>query len=139
MVKKFAPLALALALLAGAPLEAPEDCRVSNTTPAVIRTIRHGDGVVTSSWGVPLVPFKLYKVDDGTGEVTVVSQDGRVADARARASACKGRVNEFATFGGQSRRPAPAQEHLVQGILRIWIGIWELRSLRFPDQIPITR
>ena len=48
------------------------------------------DGVVTSSWGVPLVPFKLYKVDDGTGEVTVVSQGGRtptrgVACARHRA------------------------------------------------------
>ena len=35
------------------------------------------DGVVTSSWGVPLCRYKLYKVDDGTGEVTVVSQDGR--------------------------------------------------------------
>ncbi len=31
------------------------------------------DGVVTSSWGIPLMPFKLYKVDDGTGEMTVVS------------------------------------------------------------------
>ena len=26
------------------------------------------DGRVTSAWGVPLVPFKMYKVDDGTGE-----------------------------------------------------------------------
>src|SRR5215510_4439239 len=30
-------------------------------------------GVVTNAWGIPLVPFRLYKVDDGTGEVTVVS------------------------------------------------------------------
>ena len=59
------------------------------------------DGVVTSSWGVPLVPFKLYKVDDGTGEVTVVSQDGRAPTKGARVSV-KGRVSEFATFGGQS-------------------------------------
>ena len=59
------------------------------------------DGVVTSSWGVPLVPFKLYKVDDGTGEVTVVAQNGRtpVKGSRVRV---KGRVNDFATFGGQS-------------------------------------
>ena len=35
------------------------------------------DGVVTSSWGMPLVPYKFYKVDDGTGEVTVLSQSGR--------------------------------------------------------------
>jgi hypothetical protein len=35
------------------------------------------EGVVTSSWGIPLMPYKLYKVDDGTGEVTVISQSGR--------------------------------------------------------------
>ena len=29
-------------------------------------------GVVTDSWGIPLVPFQLYKVDDGTGEITVL-------------------------------------------------------------------
>ncbi len=34
------------------------------------------NGVVTSSWGLPLVPFRFYKVDDGTGEMTVLS-DGR--------------------------------------------------------------
>ena len=69
------------------------------------------DGVVTSSWGVPLVPFKLYKVDDGTGEVTVVSQDGRAPTMGARVSV-KGRVNEFATFGGQSVGLHLRQEHL---------------------------
>ena len=36
----------------------------------------HIDGVVSSSWGVPLVPLKVYKVQDSTGEVTVVSQSG---------------------------------------------------------------
>lgn len=59
------------------------------------------DGVVTSSWGVPLVPFKLYKVSDGTGEVTVVAQNGRVPTKGAHVRV-KGRVNDFATFGGQS-------------------------------------
>ena len=59
------------------------------------------DGVVTSSWGVPLVPFKLYKVDDGTGEMTVVSQSGRVPTKGARVRV-KGRVTDIATFGGQS-------------------------------------
>ncbi len=59
------------------------------------------DGVVTSSWGVPLVPFRLYKVDDGTGEVTVVSQSGRVPTKGARVRV-KGRVSEVATFGGQA-------------------------------------
>jgi hypothetical protein len=59
------------------------------------------DGVVTSSWGLPLVPFKLYKVDDGTGEMTVVSQNGRVPNKGARVRV-KGRVSDIATLGGQS-------------------------------------
>jgi hypothetical protein len=59
------------------------------------------DGVVTSSWGVPLMPFKLYKVDDGTGEVTVLAQDGRTPTRGARVRV-KGKVSEMATFGGQS-------------------------------------
>ena len=59
------------------------------------------DGVVTSSWGLPLVPFKLYKVDDGTGEVTVVSQNGRTPTRGAHVRVT-GRVSEVATFGGSS-------------------------------------
>ncbi len=59
------------------------------------------DGVVTSSWGVPLAPYKLYKVDDGTGEVTVLSQGFRTADAR-RARAGQGRVDDLAVLGGQA-------------------------------------
>ena len=59
------------------------------------------DGIVTTSWGVPLMPFKLYKVDDGTGEVTVLSQGGRVPPKGARVQV-KGRVNEVATLGGHS-------------------------------------
>ena len=57
--------------------------------------------MVTSSWGIPLVPFKLYKVDDGTGEMTVVSQGGRIPTKGARVRV-KGRVNDVATFGGQA-------------------------------------
>jgi hypothetical protein len=59
------------------------------------------DGVVTSSWGLPLVPFKLYKVNDGTGEMTVVSQGGRTPTRGAHVRVT-GRVSEVATFGGSS-------------------------------------
>jgi hypothetical protein len=59
------------------------------------------DGVVTSSWGIPLMPFRLYKVDDGTGEVTVVAQGGRVPTKGAHVRV-KGRVSDVATFGGQA-------------------------------------
>jgi len=59
------------------------------------------DGVVTSSWGVPLVPFKMYKVDDGTGEVTVVSRGTRVP-SRGSHVRVTGRVSELGAFGGSS-------------------------------------
>ncbi len=66
------------------------------------------DGVVTSSWGIPLLPFRLYKVDDGTGEVTVVSQSGRVPTRGAHVRV-KGRVSDVATIGGR-----PIGLHLEQ-------------------------
>ena len=59
------------------------------------------NGVVTTSFGVPLVPFQMYKVDDGSGEITVVSRGARAPrkGSRVRVS---GRVNELGNFGGQS-------------------------------------
>lgn len=59
------------------------------------------DGVVTTSWGVPMVPFRLYKVDDGTGEVTVVSQGNRLPTRGARVRV-RGRVDDVAVMGGQA-------------------------------------
>jgi hypothetical protein len=58
-------------------------------------------GVVTSSWGIPLVPFQLYNVDDGTGEITVISRSGRSPSRGARVEV-KGKVNEIGVFGGRS-------------------------------------
>ena len=68
--------------------------RYQNKTVAI-------NGVVRSSWGIPLVPFKLYKVDDGTGEMTVISQGGRTPSKGSRVRV-KGRVSDVATFGGQA-------------------------------------
>ena len=59
------------------------------------------NGVVTTSWGIPLVPFQLYKVDDGTGEITVLARSGRAPRKGARVEV-KGRLNELGSFGGQS-------------------------------------
>jgi hypothetical protein len=58
-------------------------------------------GVVTTSWGVPLVPFRFYRVDDGTGEVTVLSQNVRMP-ARGEHVRVKGRVDDVAVLGGQA-------------------------------------
>ena len=57
-------------------------------------------GVVTSSWGVPLVPFRIYKIDDGTGEVTIVSQ-GLRTPARGERVRVRGRVEDLAILGGR--------------------------------------
>jgi hypothetical protein len=58
-------------------------------------------GTVTSSWGIPLVPLKMYQVDDGTGEILVVSDDNRVPSRGARVKVT-GKVSEFAVLGGRS-------------------------------------
>jgi hypothetical protein len=58
-------------------------------------------GVVTSSWSVPLVPYKFYKVDDGSGEMTVLAGNGRTPTKGARVKV-RGRVEDLATLGGTS-------------------------------------
>jgi hypothetical protein len=60
------------------------------------------NGVVTSSWGIPLVPFQLYNVDDGSGEITVLARSGRGAPARGTKVQVKGKITEFAVLGGRS-------------------------------------
>ena len=59
------------------------------------------EGEVTSSWGLPLLPYGLYKVTDGTGEVTVVSRGGRTPARGARVRVT-GKVGELAVLGGRS-------------------------------------
>jgi hypothetical protein len=58
-------------------------------------------GTVTSSWGIPLVPFKMYQVNDGTGEILVISQHERTPSKGARVKVT-GKVGEFAMLGGRS-------------------------------------
>jgi hypothetical protein len=105
MVNTFSRLAVALAVvtLSGCALAVGRPSvaelkynpgRYQNRTVSI-------NGVVTSSWGVPLVPLRLYKVDDGTGEVTVVAQNGRVPSKGSRVRV-KGRVEDVATLGGQA-------------------------------------
>jgi hypothetical protein len=97
-------------LIAVALLSLTSACAMSLRSPH-ISDLRHNpgryhdrsvniNGIVISSWGLPLVPFGLYKVDDGTGEVTVLSQGNRTPAKGARVHV-KGRVAEVAMFGGQ--------------------------------------
>ena len=58
-------------------------------------------GVVTSSWGIPLVPYQFYNVSDGTGEIPVLSKSGRAPSKGAHIKV-EGRLNEVASFGSRS-------------------------------------
>lgn len=58
-------------------------------------------GTVTSSWGIPMVPLKMYQVNDGTGEILVVTDDARVPSKGAHVKVT-GKVGEFAVLGGRS-------------------------------------
>jgi len=105
MTIRLAPLSAAIALgvvMAGCATFGTTDIQQLRSNPARYhdRTVAV-EGVVTTSWGVPLVPFRLYKVDDGTGEVTVVSRGDRSPTRGARVRV-RGRVEDVGVFGGQS-------------------------------------
>lgn len=105
MLRRLQQLAFVGALLLGGSA-----CAVSLRNPDIVDLQRHPgryqdhtvsvSGVVTSSWGLPLVPFRFYKVDDGTGEVTVLSQGSRIP-ATGEHVRVKGRVEEVAVLGGR--------------------------------------
>lgn len=103
-------LSIVLKFVAVAALSVVPACAMSLRNPSIAELQNHPgryqdhtvsvSGVVTNSWGLPLVPFRFYKVDDGTGEVTVLSQGSRMP-ARGEHVRVKGRVNEVAVLGGQ--------------------------------------
>src|SRR5438270_8317997 len=85
-------------------------CAWSLRNPDIVELQRHPgryqdrtvsvSGVVTNSWGLPLLPFRFYRVNDGTGEVTVLSQGSRLPAAGERVRV-KGRVQDVAVLGGR--------------------------------------
>ena len=102
IVRSLAAIAFATAL---------SGCALSLRNPDIADLQRHPgryqdrtvsvSGVVTSSWGVPLVPFRFYRVDDGTGEVTVLSQSSRMP-ANGERVRVRGRVQDVAMLGGRA-------------------------------------
>jgi hypothetical protein len=85
-------------------------CAASLRNPDIVDLQRHPgryqdrtvsvSGVVTTSWGLPFVPFRFYKVDDGTGELTVLS-DGFRMPAQGERVRVRGRVQDVAVIGGR--------------------------------------
>lgn len=104
-MKMLSRVALVAALAAGT-----SGCAMSLRSPNISDLRQHPgrytdrtvtvNGVVTSSWGLPLVPFRFYKVDDGTGEVTVLSESSRMP-AKGERVRVKGRVEQVAVLGGR--------------------------------------
>jgi hypothetical protein len=45
------------------------------------------EGIVTSSWGIPMVPLKMYRVGDASGDIMVVSDSQCLPGASACAAA----------------------------------------------------
>ena len=90
------PVAL-LALVAGltvACASVPGRPRIEQVQTQPGRFVDHSvtiTGEVTSAWGVPMVGFNVYRVNDGTGEITVVSTNRRVPGRGARVEV-KGKV-----------------------------------------------
>jgi hypothetical protein len=106
MMKTLSRVAIAVALTA-----VTSGCALSLRNPDIADLQRHPgryqdhtvtvNGVVTTSWGLPLVPFRFYKVDDGTGEVTILSESSRMP-ARGERVRVRGRVEQVAQLGGRS-------------------------------------
>ena len=58
-------------------------------------------GRVTTAYSLPLVPYGLYKIDDGSAEITVLSER-RGTPSRGALVRVRGNVREVANFGASS-------------------------------------
>jgi hypothetical protein len=96
-----AVVTLAVLTTAGCALRSPSIGDVQYNPGRYYNRSVSVEGLVTNSWGVPLVPLKVYRIGDSSGEITVVSDNSRVPPRGAKVRV-KGRVTEFGTFGGRS-------------------------------------
>ena len=102
----FSVAVLSAVLAAGCAARGVRIAELKNRPDKYERKTVAVEGVVTNSWGAGSVlggflPFQAYSVDDGSGQITVVSRSpGRIVKgSRVRV---KGKVSELAVFGGQS-------------------------------------
>lgn len=103
LTKLAAPLALAAMLSGCALVTRNASVAELNQNPGRYhdKTIAI-DGVVTSSYGTSFLPMNVYRVNDGTGEVTVIAQNSREVPSRGARVRVKGKVGEVATIGGKA-------------------------------------
>ena len=94
-------LPLALTLAGCASLGSPSISEVRDNPGRYADHTVTVTGTVTTAWGIPLVPFRMYRVSDGTSEILVLSDNRRTPGRGARVRV-RGEVEEFAVFGGRS-------------------------------------
>ncbi len=75
-------LALVTSLSACATFRTPSISQLQSNPGRYVDKDVTVEGVVTSSWGIPLVPFKAYRVSDGSGEILVLSDNSRTPSER---------------------------------------------------------
>jgi hypothetical protein len=97
----FALVVLAMTLTAGCATRARSIADLSNNPGRYYDKTVTVEGTVTSSWGVPMMALQVYRISDGTGELTVLSQRNRVPGRGARVRVT-GEVDEVAMLGGRS-------------------------------------
>ncbi|MPY87364.1 MAG: hypothetical protein GEU99_05535 [Luteitalea sp.] len=65
------------------------------------RVVVHGR--VATSYGAPLFPYQFYKIEDGTGDIVVLSRDpDEWTPTRGARVRVKGRVENAGVFGGRA-------------------------------------
>jgi len=101
LVAPLAVVAFGAALAVGCASGASIDQLKTNPGRYMDRSVTVS-GTVTNAWGVPFVPLKVYQIDDGTGEMTVVADEGQRVPSRGAQVRVTGRVQEFAVVGGRS-------------------------------------
>jgi hypothetical protein len=95
-----AVMALAITL-AGCALRSPRIGDITHDTSRYLDRTVSVQGTVVSAWNVPFMPFGLYKVDDGTGALTVLSRGSRTPRAGAHVRV-RGKVQDVAALGDRS-------------------------------------
>jgi len=112
-----AAIVLAAALAGGCALNTRSIADIQNYPGRYEHKTVSVEGTVTSSFGGPFVPVQVYKISDGTGELTVIANDVRGVPRTGAHVRVKGRVTEVASFGNRS-----FGLHLRQESLRVQRG-----------------
>ena len=100
-ISQLALAAFLLAATSACALRSPHIADLQNNPARYHNRTVSISGTVTNSWGIPLVPFKFYRVDDGTGEVIVLSNAMRTPTRGAHVKV-KGKVDDVAVLAGNA-------------------------------------